>query len=190
MPGVLVLVGASGSGKTTLRRALQDAGLPEDLVVSLDDLRRRARAWDVAHGRAARDLQDYSALAVRRAARRCDALAGFGAGYLADATHLRRRDRRLHVRAAVEAGLEPRAVLTPALSIEELRHRNLRRPPDETVPVEALLRQAHRRSLLSADLLHEEGFGPVVEVGGPLEDELGRGVEAPVRGTASRCFPN
>jgi predicted kinase len=177
MPAVIVLVGASGSGKTTLRRALQRAGLPGDLVVSLDDLRRRARAWDVAHGRAARDLQDYSALAVRQAARRCDALAGFGAGYLADATHLRRRDRRLHVGVAAGTGLEPRAVLTAALPVEVLVERNLRRPPDERVPVDALLRQAHRRSLLSADLLLTEGFGSVVEVGG--EPEVAEAVVRP-----------
>src|SRR5205085_138843 len=141
MPSVLVLVGASGSGKTTVRRGLETAGLPADLVVSLDDLRRRARAWDMAHGRPVRDLQDYSALAVRQAARRCDALAVFGAGYLADATHLRRRDRRTHVRVAVETGLEPRAVLAPDLPVEELVERDLRRPPDERVPVDALLRQ-------------------------------------------------
>jgi predicted kinase len=166
MPSVLVLAGASGSGKTTLRRALESAGLPADLVVSLDDLRRRARAWDLAHGRPARDLQDYSALAVRQAARRCDALAGFGAGYLADATHLRRRDRRTHVSVAVETGLEPRAVLAPALPVEQLVERDQRRPPDERVPIEALLRQAHRRSLLSTEVLLGEGFRSVVELGG------------------------
>ena len=165
MPAVVVLVGASASGRTTLRRALHDAGLPEDLVVSLDDLRRRARAWDEAHGRAARDLQEYSALAVRQAARRCDALAGFGAGYLADATHLRRRDRRLHLRVAAETGLEPRAVLTPVEPVEVLVERNLRRPADETVPLDALLRQVHRRSLLSADVLLAEGFASVLQVG-------------------------
>jgi predicted kinase len=170
MPSVLVLVGASGSGKTTLRRALESAGLPADLVVSLDDLRRQAQAWDLAHGRPARDLQDYSALAVRRAVRRCEALAVFGAGYLADATHLRRRDRRVHVHVAVETGLEPRAVLAPALPVEVLVERDLRRPPDERVPVDALLRQAHRRSLLSAELLLGEGFQSVVELGsGPGE---------------------
>lgn len=165
MPAVLVLVGVSGSGKTTLRRALQSAGLGRDLVVSLDDLRRRARTWDVAHRRPPRDLQDYSALSVRQAARRADALAGFGAGYLADATHLRRRDRRLHLRVAAETGLEPRAVLTPVEPVEVLVERNLRRPADETVPLDALLRQVHRRSLLSADVLLAEGFASVLQVG-------------------------
>src|SRR4051812_39014211 len=124
------------------------------------------RVRDLAHGRPARDLQDYSALAVRQGARRCDALAGFGAGYLADATHLRRRDRRAHVRVAVETGLGPRAVLAAALPVKELVERNLRRPLDERVPVDALLRQAHRRSLLSPEVLLGEGFESVVEPGG------------------------
>jgi predicted kinase len=169
MPAVLVLVGTSASGKTTLRRELVSAGLPGDQVVSLDDLRRRARAWDRARGRPERDLHDYSALAVRLAARRCDALAAFGAGYVADATHLRRRDRRLHVTVAAETGLEARAVLTPAEPVEVLLERNLRRPADEAVPVDVLLRQAHRRSLLSADRLLAEGFASVVEAGVPPE---------------------
>jgi predicted kinase len=163
-PEILVLVGASGSGKTTLRGELVAAGLPEDLVVSLDDLRREARRWDIAHGRVPRALQDYSALAVRLAVRRGNALAAFGAGYVADATHLRRKDRRLHVRTAEDTGLPSRAVLTPVLPLEALVERNARRPLDEAVPVDVLARQAHRRSLISAAALSEEGFSAVVEL--------------------------
>jgi predicted kinase len=163
-PEVLVLVGASGSGKTTLRLRLVANGLPEDLVISLDDLRRRARAVDAARRRQPRPLQDYSALAVRQAARRADALAAFGVGYLADATHLRRRDRRLHVATAAETGLPSRAVLTPVLPLEVLLERNARRPVDEAVPVDVLARQAHRRSLISAETLAEEGFSVVHEL--------------------------
>ena len=163
MPRVVVLVGSSGTGKTTLRRRLVTAGLPADLVVSLDDLRRRARALDLARGRPGRPLQDYSALAARQALRRGDALATFGAGYVADATHLRRRDRRQHVLAAQDTALRAVAVLTPALPVDVLVRHNARRPPDEAVPVEVLERQAHRRSLLSPPMLLEEGFSAVWE---------------------------
>src|SRR3954469_18354466 len=99
LPAVVVLVGAAGSGKTTLRRRLVAAGLVDPgLVVSLDDLRRGFRAADAESGRPARPLQDYSLPAVRRATRRCDALLGFGAGYLSDSTHVRRRERVPHAR--------------------------------------------------------------------------------------------
>lgn len=174
MPRVVVLVGASGTGKTTLRRRLVAAGLPEDLVVSLDDLRRRARASDLSRGRAGRPLQDYSALAARQALRRRDALAAFGAGYLADATHLRRRDRRLHVLTAQDTGLQAVAVLTLALPVDVLVDRNARRPSDEVVPVEVLLRQAHRRSLLSPSMLLEEGFTTMWET-----DDIGAPTVSP-----------
>jgi predicted kinase len=163
-PEVLVLVGTSGSGKTTLRRELVANGVPEDLVVSLDDLRSEARSFDIAHGRPPRALQDYSSLAVRLAVRRGNAMAAYGAGYVADATHLRRRDRRLHVRTAEDTGLPSRAVLTPVLPLEVLVERNARRPPDEAVPVDVLARQAHRRSLICAETLAEEGFSVVHEL--------------------------
>ena len=159
-----MLVGASGTGKTTLRRELVANGLPDDLVVSLDDLRREARSSDIAHGRPPRSLQDYSALAVRLAVRRSNALAAFGAGYVADATHLRRRDRRLHVRTAEDTGLPSRAVLTPEVPFEVLFERNARRPPGEAVPVDVLARQAHRRSLISSEALADEGFSVVHEL--------------------------
>ncbi|MFL6133792.1 MAG: AAA family ATPase [Nocardioidaceae bacterium] len=163
-PAVLVLVGTSGSGKTTLRRELVASGLPEDLVVSLDDLRREARDFDILRGRRPRPLQDYSPHAVRLAVRRGNAMAAYGAGYVADATHLRRRDRRLHVRTAEDTGLPSRAVLTPVLPLEVLVERNARRPPDEAVPVDVLARQAHRRSLICAETLAEEGFSVVHEL--------------------------
>jgi predicted kinase len=162
MPAVVVLVGTSGSGKTTLRRRWVDEGLPAELVVSLDDLRREALADDVTRGRPPRPLQDYSAAAVRRAATRYDALAAFGAGYLADATHLRRRDRTPHVRAARETGLPSVAVLLPLPHLEELFRRDAGRPADERVPAEVLARQHHRRSLLSAGMLADEGFDEVL----------------------------
>ena len=47
---------------------------------------------------------------------------------------------------------------------DELARRNAARPPDEQVPVEALLRQRHRRTLLSAGMLREEGFTDVLEL--------------------------
>jgi predicted kinase len=162
--GICVLVGASGSGKTTFRRAVVEAGMPPDRVVSLDDLRRQLRAESVARGQAARPLQQYSAAAVRRAERRQDALAALGNGYLADATHLRRRDRRVHARIAGETGLATVAVLFPLPPLEELLARNATRPPEEQVPPDVLARQHHRRSLLTVPLLLEEGFTAVLEV--------------------------
>jgi predicted kinase len=163
-PVVVVLVGAAGSGKTTLRRDLVAAGYDAGRVVSLDDLRRVERAADVAAGRAVRPLQAYSLRAVRRARRRCDALAGFRAGYLADATHLRRRERVEHVRTADACGLPSVAVLLPHLDLATLLERDAVRPPDARVPADVLAKHAHRRSLLSSELVATEGFTAVVEV--------------------------
>ncbi len=155
---MVVLVGTSGAGKTTLRRCLVESGLPPGVVLSLDDLRRAARRDDLYRGRPARALQDYSLHAVRRAARRADALATFGVGYLADAMHLRRKERCEHVLRAADTGLASTAVLLPAATLEELLRRNAGRPEDEQVPEDVLGRQHHRRSLLTVDLLREEGF--------------------------------
>ena len=163
-PAVVVLVGAAGSGKTTLRRALVAAGLDAELVVSLDDLRGDARAADAAAGRAVLPLQAYSLSAVRRANRRCDALAGFGAGYLADATHLRRHERIVHVRAATSCGLSAVGLLLPDVPLDVLLRRDAARPRDERVPPDVLARQAHRRSLLSERSLLDEGFATVVAI--------------------------
>jgi predicted kinase len=140
---------------TTLRRRLVAEGLPVDLV--------SASTTCVARGREPRPPQDYSAPAVRQAGRRCDALAGFGAGYVADATHLRRRDRRVHVLTAAKTGLAATAVLTPLLPLDVLVERNARRSSDEAAP-DVLVRQAHRRSLISTETLLEEGFSAVHEL--------------------------
>src|SRR3954469_15325610 len=161
-PAVVVLVGAAGSGETHLPRALVAAGFDAGLVVSLDDLRREARAADAAAGRAVLPLQAYSLSAVRRANRRCDALAGFGAGYLADATHLRRRERMVHVRAGASCGRPAVAVLLPDQPLDVLLRRDAARPRDERVPPEVLARHAHRRGLLSGRVLLEEGFATVI----------------------------
>ena len=163
-PVVVVLVGAAGSGKTTLRRSLAGRGYVEGTVVSLDELRRLERAQDLRSGRNPRPLQDYSARAVRRAGRRCDALAGFRAGYLADATHLRRSERVPHVRVAESAGLDIVAVLLPAYDLETLLAIDAGRPSGERVPRDVLARHAHRRSLLDAALLRGEGFSQVYEM--------------------------
>ncbi len=162
-PAVVMLVGTSGSGKTTYRGRLLAAGLSPASVVSMDDLRREVRARYGARGRRSRPLQAYSAYAARTAARRCEAMAAFGTGYVADATHLVRRERRRHVAVAEAVGLPAVAVLTPLLTVDELVRRNAGRDPDERVPEEALLRQRHRRSLLSAAMLGGEGFVDVIE---------------------------
>ncbi len=172
-PAVVVLVGAASSGKTTLRRRLVAAGLEPRLVVSLDDLRREARAAHVAAGHEPRTLQDYSLTAVRRGEARRQELAAGGHGYLADATHLRRPARREHVVTADRAGLPAVALLLPAEPLDVLLRRTEGRPEDEQVPRYALAAQHHRRSLLTADLLREEGFAAVHEVDPRAACQLG-----------------
>jgi predicted kinase len=161
---VVVLVGAAASGKTTLRRRLEVEGTAPGAILSLDDA--RAELWEraIAAGAEPRPLQDYSLPAVRR----CDAAAAEllsrGRGYLADATHLRRRERVAHVRAAHAAGLPAVAVLLPAVPLDELLRRNAQRPAWRRVPEHIVARHAHRRDLLSAALLRDEGFDDVVEL--------------------------
>ena len=91
-------------------------------------------------------------------------MAAFGAGYLADATHLRRRERRRHLDNAVAAGLPSAALLTPEAPLEVLLARNAGRPPDERVPEPVLARQHHRRSSLDAERLLGEGFDVVLDL--------------------------
>lgn len=164
MPAVVVLVGAAASGKTMLRRRLVAAGLEERLVVSLDDERERLRAEHLARGLPERPLQEHSLPALRRAARRQQALLRAGRGYLADATHLRRRERRLHLTQACTAGLPARALLLPAVDLDALVVRNATRPEHRQVPLEVLARHAHRRRLLGVDMLAQEGFDEVRQV--------------------------
>jgi predicted kinase len=173
---VIVLVGAPASGKSTLRRALQADGMVPERVLSLDDERAALRDRDADAGREARDLQDYSLPALRRCEEAATRLLADGRGYLADATHLRRRERVAHVRAAHAAGLPAVAMLLPALPVEVLAERNAVRAPDCRVPDDILARHAHRRSLLTAELLREEGFDDVIEV--MQENALAAGVAA------------
>jgi predicted kinase len=161
---VTVLIGAPASGKTTLRRRLLTEA-PALAVLSLDDERIALREHDVLAGRVPRPLQDYSHRAVQRCAAAGQALLDAGRGYVADATNLRRRERVAHVRAAHAAGLPAVAVLLPALPLAVLEARNAGRPEEQRVPAAVLAKHAHRRSLLDADLLREEGFDAVVEAG-------------------------
>jgi predicted kinase len=165
LPAVVVLVGPSASGRTTFRRALVAAGLPESSVVSLDDLRRDLRDAAVAAGRPGLELQDWTARALRVAGALQAALLDEGAGYVADATHLRRRERTAHVRAAHAAGLHAIALLLDERPLQELVARNAARPAGQAVPEAVLSAMAHRRSLLSAGLLANEGFDVVLPVG-------------------------
>jgi predicted kinase len=155
---VVVLVGPPASGKSTVRRQLVAEGLPADLVVSLDDLRRELRDRSADP----RPLQDYTLVALRIAADRQRALVEQGRGYLADAQHLRRRERVAHVAAA--GSLTTVAILLPDLPVEVLLARNALRDDDERVPTEVIARAAHRRSLLTAGLLRAEGFTEVREL--------------------------
>jgi predicted kinase len=155
---VVVLVGPPASGKSTVRRQLVAEGLPADLVVSLDDLRRELRDRSAEP----RPLQDYTLVALRIAGDRQRALVEQGRGYLADAQHLRRRERRAHVAGA--AGLPTIAILLPDLPLEVLLQRNALRGEDERVPDDVVARAAHRRSLLTAALLRAEGFAEVREL--------------------------
>lgn len=158
---VVVLVGAPASGKTTLRgRLVAVHPLP---VLSPDDERVALREADAAAGREPRPLQDYSLAAMRRCEAAAAGLLAERRGYLADATHLRRRDRVAHVRAARAAGMPVVAVLLPDLPLDVLRARNAGRDELRRVPDEVLARHAHRRALLSRELLLEEGFDDVVE---------------------------
>ncbi|SDQ08006.1 AAA family ATPase [Quadrisphaera sp. DSM 44207] len=176
-----MLVGAPASGKTTLRGRLQAAGAAPARTVSLDEERAVARERDVAAGREPRPLQEYSATAVRRCEAAVAASLAAGLPYLADATHLRRRDRVAHVRAAHAAGLRAVAVLMPHLDPAALARRDAARPPERRVPAQVLARCAHRRGLLSAELLVAEGFDAVVEAAdlppglGDLPPGLSRG---------------
>jgi predicted kinase len=163
LSAVVVLVGPPAAGKTTVRRRLVNAGLSPSQVVSLDDLRRAARSRAVAEGGTVRPLQDYTLTALREADHRQEQLLTAGLGYVADATHLRRRERVVHVRAAHAAGLPALAVLLPDLPLDTLRTRDALRPADERVPGDALAAFAHRRSLLTADLLRGEGFMQVYD---------------------------
>lgn len=163
LPSVAVLVGPPASGKTTLRRRLVRAGLRPELVVSLDDLRREIAAEVAAAGGPQRPPQDWTVRALRLATVRQAELLAAGAGYLADSTHLRRRERVAHVRAAHAAALPAVALLLAALPLDVLWARNAARAPDERVPEPVLARHAHRRSLLTPELLAAEGFDVVLE---------------------------
>ncbi len=55
------------------------------------------------------------------------------------------------------------AVLLPLLDLDELLRRDAGRPADQRVPAEVLARQRHRRSLLSAAILADEGYDEVLE---------------------------
>ena len=158
-----MLVGPPASGKTTLRRRLVARGLPAAQVVSLDDLRRQVAQEVEGRGGPSRPAQTWTVVALSRAAAQREALLGRGVGYLADATHLRRRERVQHVHAAHRSGLPVVAVLLPALPSEVLLVRDAARPEPERVPEDVLLRHVHRRSLLSPGLLLAEGFFRLVE---------------------------
>jgi predicted kinase len=164
LPAVVVMVGPPAAGKTRVRRRLHDAGLPARLVVGLDELRRAARSCAAAAGDPVRPLQDYSLTAVRTAAAVQRELLDAGTGYLSDATNLRRRERVDHVRAASGAGLPAVALLLPDHPVATLLARDSLRPVDERVPADVIAAYAHRRSLLTADLLRGEGFAAVHDV--------------------------
>lgn len=149
-------MGPPAAGKTTYRRRLLAAGLPAELVVSLDDLRRELRARSADP----KPLQDYTLGALRIAGDRQRALVEQARGYLSDATNLRRRERVGHVATAGE--LPAYAVLLAEVPLEVLLARNAARPADEQVPPDVVAAFAHRRSLLSADLLLQEGFREVI----------------------------
>jgi predicted kinase len=164
LPAVIVLVGPPAAGKTRVRRRLHDAGLPTALVVGLDELRRAERARATGAGEPLRPLQDYSFTAVRNAADLRQQLLDGGTGYLSDATNLRRRERVDHVRAAHAAGLPALALLLPDHPVETLLARDALRSADERIPADVIAAYAHRRSLLTADLLRGEGFAAVHDV--------------------------
>lgn len=131
--------------------------------MSLDDRRREVATEVLAAGGPRRPPQAWTLTALRRAEQRQEDLLAAGAGCLADRTHLRRRERVALVRAAAAAGLPAVALLLPDAPVEVHLARSAGRPEDERVPDAVLLRHAHRRSLLTPELLREEGFDRVVE---------------------------
>ncbi len=161
LPAVVVLVGAAASGKTTLRGRLVAAGLDPRLVVSLDDERSRMYDAALAHGRVPHPLQAYTLPALRRADVRRTALLRVGCGYVADATHLRRRERRVHVAQARAYALPARALLLARTPLDVLLARNAERPPYRRVPQDVLAAHAHRHSLVTLAMLRDEGFDDV-----------------------------
>lgn len=162
---MLVLVGPPASGKTTWRRRLVADGYPPERVVSLDELRREVAARVEAAGGPVRSPEEWTPRALRLAARLRAEMLADGRGYLADATHLRRRERVVHVRGAASAGLPAVALLLPEVPLDVLRARNAGRSGHDLVPDDVLVQFAHRRALLSADLLREEGFAVVEDYG-------------------------
>lgn len=98
----------------------------------------------------------YSGAAAHAAPRRERAPLDSGHRYVADATHLRRAERRRQVREAQDAGLSATCLLMPALPAETLAAR----------------KHAHRRSLLDASGLLAEGFDAVDKIAEPRRTDL------------------
>lgn len=156
-PAVVVLVGPPASGKTTLPRQLVDAGLPDGLVMSLDDLRREIAAEVTAAGGPVRAPQDWTPPGAAGGRRPPDPAAGHRAGLPgrqhppAPARPGGTRTSRARRRPAGGRAAHARAAR------EELARRDSRREDDARVPDDVLRRHAHRRSLLDAALLRVEG---------------------------------
>ena len=154
-PCLVLLVGAAGSGKSTLAARLFAA----DEIVSSDALRAVVSGDEADQG--------ASTVAFRILHRTVERRLGEGRSTVVDATNTTVGARQPLVRRAVAAGI-PAAAIVLDLTAEDIRAQNAARP--RVVDGEVIERHlAAVRRTVDRELLHAEGFDPVVVLRTPAE---------------------